>query len=107
MSIFFINFRHQLTQKNMIAKTDILRKIRILITNQFDSPEEAFQFFDSNEDARLNKSEIKKMLRSAEINGFISGFVANELLKGYDKNRDETINWEEFKVAIAELERDA
>ncbi|WP_298762350.1 EF-hand domain-containing protein [uncultured Polaribacter sp.] len=91
----------------MIAKTDILRKIRILITNQFDSPEEAFQFFDSNEDARLNKSEIKKMLRSAEINGFISGFVANELLKGYDKNRDETINWEEFKVAIAELERDA
>ncbi|WP_299015792.1 EF-hand domain-containing protein [uncultured Polaribacter sp.] len=91
----------------MGAKENVLRKIRILITNEFDSPEEAFQFFDSNEDGRLNKSEIKKMLRSAEINGFISSFVANELLKGYDKNSDDTINWEEFKVAIAELERDA
>lgn len=91
----------------MGAKADILRKIRILITNQFDSPEEAFKFFDSDDDARLNKSEIKRMLRAAEINGFITGFVANELLKGYDKNSDETINWEEFKVAIAELERDS
>jgi len=90
----------------MSIKVDILRKIRILITNQFDSPEEAFRFFDSDEDARLNKFEIKKMLRAAEINGFISGFVANELLKGHDTNSDDTINWEEFKVAIAELERD-
>ena len=52
------------------------------------------------------KSEIKKMLRSAEVNGFLRGIVANELLKGYDKSSDDTINWEEFKVAIAELERD-
>ncbi|WP_299672322.1 EF-hand domain-containing protein [uncultured Polaribacter sp.] len=90
----------------MGAKENILRKIRILITNQFDSPEEAFQFFDSDKDGRLNKSEIKKMLRDAEISGFLSGIVANELLKGYDKNSDDTINWEEFKVAISELERD-
>ncbi|WP_299057828.1 EF-hand domain-containing protein [uncultured Polaribacter sp.] len=90
----------------MGAKEDILRKIRILITNQFDSPEEAFQFFDSDKDGRLNKSEIKKMLRAGEVSGFISGLVANELLKGYDENSDDTINWEEFKVAIAELERD-
>ena len=36
----------------------------------------------------------------------IRGVVANELLKGYDKSSDDTINWEEFKVAISELERD-
>lgn len=90
----------------MEAKENILRKIRILITNQFDSPEEAFSFFDSDKDGRLKKSEIKKLLRSAEVNGFIRGFVANELLKGYDKSSDDTISWEEFKVAIAELERD-
>ena len=88
----------------MGAKESILRKIRILITNQFDSPEEAFSFFDSNNDGRLKKSEIKKMLRGAEVNGFIRAYVANELLKGYDNNSDDTISWEEFKVAIAELE---
>ena len=90
----------------MGAKESILRKIRILITNQFDSPEEAFQFFDSDKDGRLKKTEIKKLLRDAEVNGFIRGFVANELLKGYDKSSDDTISWEEFKIAIAELERD-
>ncbi len=57
-------------KNSMGTKENILRKIRILITNQFDSPEEAFQFFDSNKDGRLRKSEIKKMLRSAEVNGF-------------------------------------
>ncbi|MFK8059064.1 MAG: EF-hand domain-containing protein [Polaribacter sp.] len=91
----------------MSAKESILRKIRILITNQFDSPEEAFSFFDSDYDGRLKKSEIKKMLRAAEVSGFIRAIVANELLKGYDKSSDDTINWEEFKVAIAELERDS
>jgi Ca2+-binding EF-hand superfamily protein len=90
----------------MGAKENILRKIRILITNQFDSPEEAFSFFDSDNDGRLRKSEIKKMLRAASISGFIRGVVANELLKGYDKSSDDTINWEEFKIAISELERD-
>jgi Ca2+-binding EF-hand superfamily protein len=90
----------------MGAKQNILRKIRILITNEFDTPEEAFQFFDSDNNGRLRKSEIKKMLRTAEVNGFLRGIVANELLKGYDKSSDDTINWEEFKVAIAELERD-
>tara|TARA_R110002049_G_scaffold2846_14_gene23204 strand:+ start:5487 stop:5762 length:276 start_codon:yes stop_codon:yes gene_type:complete len=90
----------------MGAKENILRKIRILITNQFDTPEEAFSFFDSDNDGRLKKSEIKKMLKSAAISGFIRGVVANELLKGYDKSSDDTISWEEFKVAIAELERD-
>ncbi|PWG05555.1 EF-hand domain-containing protein [Polaribacter aquimarinus] len=90
----------------MGAKESILRKIRILITNQFDSPEEAFQFFDSDKNGRLKKTEIKKLLRDAEVNGFIRSFVANELLKGYDKSSDDTISWEEFKVAIAELERD-
>ncbi|WP_299062799.1 hypothetical protein [uncultured Polaribacter sp.] len=41
------------------------------------------------------------MLRSAEINNFLSGVVSNELLKGYDKS----ISCEEFKVAIEDLER--
>lgn len=91
----------------MGAKENILEKIRILITNQFHSPEEAFHFFDSDGDGRLKKTEIKKLLKEAEISGFLSGLVAKELLKGYDKSNDDMISWEEFKVAIAELERDS
>jgi Ca2+-binding EF-hand superfamily protein len=87
----------------MIAEESVLRKIRILITNQFDSPEEAFRFFNSEKKGRLKKFEIKRMLRAAVINGFIRDAVANELLKGYDISSDDTINWEEFKVSIAAL----
>jgi Ca2+-binding EF-hand superfamily protein len=90
----------------MGAKESILRKIRILITNQFDTPEEAFSFFDSDKDGRLKVSEIKRLLKDAEVNGFLRGVVASELLKGYDNSGDDTINWEEFKIAISELERD-
>ena len=90
----------------MGAKESILRKIRTLITNQFDTPEEAFSFFDSDKDGRLKVSEIKRLLKDAEVNGFLRGIVASELLKGYDNSGDDTINWEEFKIAISELERD-
>jgi len=87
----------------MITEESILRKIRILITNQFDSPEEAFCFFNSEKEGRLKKFEIKKMLRGAVLNDFIKDAVANELLKGYDASSEDTINWEEFKVEIAAL----
>ena len=90
----------------MGAKESILRKIRILITNQIDTPEEAFSFFDSDKDGRLKVSEIKRLLKDAEVNRFLRGIVASELLKGYDNSGDDTINWEEFKIAISELERD-
>ena len=89
----------------MGAKEDILSKIRILITNHFETPEKAFHFFDEDGDGKLKKSEIKKLLKEAEISGFLTGIVANELLKGYDKNNDEAISWEEFKVAVEELQQ--
>jgi hypothetical protein len=92
--------------KNMEAKENILRKIRILITNQFDSPEEAFSFFESEDCGRLKISEIKRLLKGAESNGFISGFVADKLFINYKSSCDDTINWEEFKLAISELELD-
>jgi len=91
----------------MGAKEDILSKIRILVTNHFETPEKAFHFFDENKDGKLKKSEIKKLLKEAEISGFLTGMVANELLKGYDKDNDDAISWEEFKVAIDELTKDS
>ena len=90
----------------MGAKENILRDIHKLITTKFATTEEAFIAFDKDKDGALNKDEIKDLLKEAGVNGFIRGMVAGEMLKGYDKTGDETINKEEFTIAIAELKRD-
>lgn len=87
----------------MSTKDQILKKIEILITNHFESPKNAFDFFDENGDKKLSKSEIKNLLQEAEINGFIRGIVASKLIEGYDVDGDQLISWSEFKTAIDEI----
>jgi len=88
----------------MATKEIILNKIQILITNHFETPEMAFEFFDKNSDGKLSKKEIVKLLKEAEINGFIRGLVSSKLIEGYDKDGDGLIDWEEFKLAINEID---
>jgi len=76
----------------MATKEIILNKIQILITNQFSTPDEAFDFFDKEHDEKLKRSEVVKLLEKAEISG------ASKLIEGYDKNSHGLIDWEEFKV---------
>ena len=90
----------------MATKDMILNKIQILITNQFSTPEGAFSFFDKDSDGMLTKKEILKLLKQAEINGFIRGLVSSKLVEGYDKDGDDLIDWEEFKEAINEISED-
>ena len=90
----------------MGAKENILRDSHSLMTEKFNSPEEAFTFFDKDNDGALNKSEIKDLLKQAGVSSFIRGLVANEMIKGYDKSGDNSINREEFRVATEELKRD-
>ena len=88
----------------MATKKSILNKLQILITNHFETPEAAFSFFDRDSDGKLKKSEIVKLLKQAEISGFIRGIVASKLIDGYDHSGDELVDWEEFKAAIDEIE---
>ena len=74
-----------------------------MITNHFNSPEEAFDFFDKGGDNKLSKGEIVKLLKQAEINGFIRGLFASKLIEGYDSDCDGLVNWKEFKIAIDEI----
>ncbi len=90
----------------MGTKEKILNKIQTLISNNFESRKEAFNFFDKDGDGKLKKSEIKKLLKKAKVSGFIRGIVANKLIDEYDNSNDEMIDWEEFKVALGELEED-
>ncbi len=89
----------------MASKKTILKKIQIVITNHFDTPEAAFDFFDKNGNGKLNKKEIVKLLKQAEISGFIRGIVSTKLIEGYDKDGDGYINWKEFKAAVNEINK--
>jgi Ca2+-binding EF-hand superfamily protein len=90
----------------MGAKENILKDIHTLMTQKFKDPEEAFAYFDNDKDGALNKAEIKNLLKEAGVSTFLRSLVASEMIKGYDKTGDNTINWEEFKVATAELNKD-
>lgn len=87
----------------MATKAMILNKLQILITQEFDSPEQAFAFFDEDGDGTLSKSEIKELLKKAEISGFIRSIVASALIDGYSKDGNETVSWQEFKAALDEI----
>lgn len=90
----------------MANKESILNKIQILITNHFETPEEAFNFFDKDGNGKLDRKEITKLLKEAKISGFIRGIVAKKLIEGYDSNTDDYVDWEEFKRAIDEIAND-
>lgn len=87
----------------MTTEESIMNKIQILITNHFSSPEEAFSFFDADSSGKLKKSEIVKLLKQAEISGFIRGLIGSKLIEGYDESEDEEIDWQEFKVAVDKI----
>jgi len=87
----------------MASKKQIVKKIRIVLTSNFDSPEDAFNFFDKNSDGALSKKEIVKLLKEAEVSGFIRGIVASALINGYDFDDDDKIDWKEFKKALKEM----
>ena len=91
----------------MASKKSILRKIQIVITKHFETPEEAFSFFDKSGDGKLSKKEIVRLLKEAEINGFIRGIVTSKLIEGYDKDNDGHIDWKEFKTAVDEIAKKA
>lgn len=80
---------------------EILDKIKIVLTQKFDNPEAAFSFFDKNGDGTLNKGEIEKLLKEAEVSGFIRGIVASKLIEKFDGSDDQNIGWEEFETAIS------
>lgn len=89
----------------MTTEESILNKIQILITNHFDTPQKAFEFFDKDNDRKLSKREIVELLKEAEISGFLRGIVSSKLVEGYDKNGNELIDWEEFKAAVSKIKK--
>lgn len=87
----------------MASKEQILEKIKILIVREFDDPNDAFNFFDKDQDGTLNRSEIKDLLKEAEVNRFLRSIVTEAMIAELDKSEDEELGWEEFEGAISKL----
>ena len=87
----------------MASKKEILGKIRILITQKFDNPEDAFNFFDKNGDGYLEYGEVKKLVKKAKVSGYLSSIVANKIIRGLDKDTNKKLNWKEFSKATKAL----
>lgn len=87
----------------MASKKQIIDKIRIVLTGNFETQEEAFNFFDKDSDGSLSRKEIVKLLKEAEISGFLRGIVASKLVSGYDFSDNNKIEWEEFEKAMEEM----
>ena len=87
----------------MASKKEILNRVKILLTQTFKNPEDAFAFFDKDGDKKLTKKELKSLIKSAKVNGFVSGIAAGKMIKGLDKSGDKKLNWEEFKNAVNSL----
>lgn len=71
----------------------------------FQDPHNRFLAFDKDKGGSLHKNEIKGLQKDAGVNSFLMGLAAGEMIKGYGKSGDDKMNKEEFKVAIAELNR--
>ncbi|MEE9348514.1 MAG: EF-hand domain-containing protein [Flavobacteriaceae bacterium] len=87
----------------MASKKEILRKIKIVLTQNFESEEAAFAFFDKDKDGKLSKKEIVSLLKEAKISSFLRGIVSKKLIETYDEDGDAKVNWKEFKKAIKKM----
>jgi len=87
----------------MASKKEILNKIKILITQKFENPEDAFAFFDKKGDGYLEKKELVALVKDAKVNRFLSGAVASALIKELDGDADAKLDWQEFRKAAKKL----
>lgn len=84
------------------TKEKILENIEVLMRSKFETPEQAFSYYDRDKDGLLTKADFKILLKEANVNAIIRGIVAEFMMKSFDQNNDKTVSWEEFQEAIRE-----
>ncbi|MEN8702909.1 MAG: EF-hand domain-containing protein [Polaribacter sp.] len=79
-----------------------MKNIENLMENKFTSPEQAFAYYDSDNDGFLSKNNFKRLLKEARVFPFIRDLVAAFVLQNFDKDKDGLVSWSEFQEAIKE-----
>ena len=84
------------------TKDKILKKLESLMRSKFTNPKEAFNYYDTNKDGFLTKTDFKTLLKEANVSALIRGLVAEFMMQSFDQNKDDLVSWEEFQEAIKE-----
>ncbi len=84
------------------TKDKILKNIESLMRSKFTNPKEAFNYYDTNKDGFLTKTDFKTLLKEANVSALIRGLVAEFMMQSFDQNKDDLVSWEEFQEAIKE-----
>ncbi|MGK0412346.1 MAG: Ca2+-binding EF-hand superfamily protein [Polaribacter sp.] len=84
------------------TKEKILENIEVLMRSKFETPEEAFHYYDRDNDGFLTKDDFKILLKEAEVHVIIRGLVAEFMMQSFDQNSNKTVSWKEFQEAIKE-----
>lgn len=84
------------------TKEKILENIEVLMRSKFETPKEAFNYYDSDKDGLLTKADFKNLLKQAKVSVLIRGLVAEFMMKSFDQNNNKTVSWDEFQAAIKE-----
>ncbi len=82
------------------TKEQIVTNIENLMKSKFSSPREAFDYYDTNKDGSLTKSDFKILLKEAKVSFLIRGVVAEFMMQNFDANKDGLVSWQEFQTAI-------
>lgn len=83
-----------------MTEQELMEKIKIMIVRRFDSPQDAFNFFDKDHNKGLNKIELTALLKEAGVSGFIRSLAATKIIHTLDRNKDGLLQWEELEALI-------
>lgn len=86
-------------QQELIEKIEALLQKKFSATDE-DSMKKLFLAYDANNDGKIDKDELMKLLKDADVgNTFTRGAWVKGVLEQLDRNADKAISWDEFKAA--------
>lgn len=94
------NFDHLEKRPTSEREQQIVDKIVNVVTNKFDSSEDAFSSLDVDDNGKLCRSEVSSLLKLARLNRIVCIVATGRLIDRYDVSKDDSIQWPEFNFAI-------
>lgn len=81
-----------MSYKEFLAMIDIVREADDEIKKQFE-------FFDTNNDGKISKKELKRGLKKLDV-GKLSEKMVNEMMNAADLDGDGEVDFEEFRSIL-------
>ena len=86
------NPKNGMSYKEFLAMIDIVREADDEIKKQFE-------FFDTNNDGKISKKELKRGLKKLDV-GKLSEKMVNEMMNAADLDGDGEVDFEEFRSIL-------